>query len=317
MIAGALWLAACGGHASDGEGRPIETRATGAEAPVVAEAPPALVEPVADTSGAAVPDDPMAQPSVEALIAVLEPVAAQGTTSAGMPSIHASVAACRAPPEALRDDEHCALESTAAWDARTERWIVLDVDFSEGGPEHWALSSETASEARELGRGGVDRAGLAALPRATRGMERLAAPTSLVRRAATTEFSINAYAPLVELDGALDGWLLHLSTNADLDHPEHVLSLVRAADGQRVELGRRRAELSSCDGDGWTCGDDGHDCEADELRREGRLCVEPLGISLVALSPDGRSLLVQGTRQVAGHGGYPPHHWVAAIPELP
>ena len=127
---------------------------------------------------------------------------------------------------------------------------------------------------------------------------------------ARRSFSIVELPVLVSLGGALAGSHLWIETSTDLDHPEHILTRVDGA--TRVELGRRVAELAPCDGDGWYCeADPDHDCTPAQLRAEGRLCVAPVGIDGVAIA--GGTLVVVGTVAVAGHGGYPPFHWVVPL----
>jgi hypothetical protein len=221
----------------------------------------------------------------------------------------AALAACPDPV-----DGDCALASTAVWNAQASQWIVLDVDYSEGGPESVQLVAAAPGTETVLATHAADRAGVGVIRRALRPYARLAAPANLVTEAARVEFSSSEYAPLVALGAPLDGWLLWLSTNDDLDHAEHVLSLVNRADRRTVELSRQPAELTPCDGDGWTCeARPDEDCTAAELRAENRLCVQPRGIDFVGLSDDHASLLVMGIRLVAGDGGEPPHHWVAPI----
>jgi hypothetical protein len=230
------------------------------------------------------------------------------TTPLSTPS--ASVAACTDP-----GGDDCMIDSAAVWDPAGLRWIVLEVDGSEGGPEAARLIAATPGGDTVLASHAIDRAGLGVLRRATRPFSRLSAPTDRVSEASSTEFSSSTFATLVALDGPLTGWLLGLSTNDDLDHPEHVLRLLRREDGLEVELARRAAELTPCDGDGWTCAahPDAAECTAAELRAEGRLCVQPQSIGFVGLSDDGSSLLVLGIRIVAGDGGYPAHHWVVSM----
>lgn len=302
-LAGALALSACGG-ASEG-------------APPARDAP----RPIAHAEAAPPPEEDRAQATaspdpLDALIMGLEPPepASSAASATRAPrTLAEALVGCTANPA---EDEYCAMTSVAAFDAATSRWIVLDIDVSEGGPESAWLGVVTPSEEEVVYQGNLTPRRLAAARRAlTSQRSSLPLATNLVNERSVVEFSINAYAPLASLSGPLDGWLVQLETVVDLDHPEHVLRLIRRSSREAIELARRAAPRTSCDGDGFYC--EAHEdepCTEDELRAEDRLCVQPFGIDRVWLSSDRATLLVGGTMQVAGHGGYPPFHWVVELP---
>lgn len=217
------------------------------------------------------------------------------------------------PGEELIDwYERCGIGTTMAYDADRGLWVVLAVDRGEGGPEAFTLHEATAAGSREVFSGPVEPAAIDSLRSRLAPLGALPAPTNIVTSCALAEYSLGAYVPLVGLGGPLEGWLLYLETTEDLDRPEHVLWLVSSDGARRHELGRRPAQTGPCDGGGYHCEATDSECSAAELRAEGRLCVEPAGIELVAVADDALALL--GGIVVAGHGGYPSFFWVVALP---
>lgn len=264
-----------------------------------------------DAAGEASEPPPQMDPprTVEELRAELEPV-----RPVLWPPLRDAFRSCR-PPRVLSEraidawHEHCEIGSVAGWDASAGRWLILELDRSEAEIERARLvaASPEGDEVRVSGEWSPMLAS-EMLPR----IEHVHAPVvSIVRARALESFSIVEYATLVELAEPLAGWHLHLATNRDLDRPEHVLALIDPS-GRRIELARRTAELGPCDGDGYFCEAREDECTPAELRAEGRLCVQPLGIDDVAVR-DG-TLLVMGTGARAGHGGAPAFHWVARLP---
>lgn len=234
------------------------------------------------------------------------------------PAIGGALATCP-PPRGASDDamgefyEGCLVRSMASWDDREHRWTILDVHASEGGIERIVVLTATADGESEVLATDLSPAALQRLRSVLRRARGRSA--NLVTEVVLTDFSLGQYAPLVSLGGPLAGMRLYLETIADLDAPEHVLWLLDASGG-RTELSRRPAEHTPCDGGGWWCeaaGAEEEECTPQQLRAEGRLCVEPWGIEGVAAAEG--TLVVLGTRQVAGHGGYPPFHWVVRLPD--
>jgi len=264
------------------------------------------------------PENPRPEPSnapddsLESLSARLSPVHVRPG-----PSLQASVEACP-PPTGTGDDafldwyEACGIGSALMHSRDGARWVGLAVDFSEGGPEGFVLWERRGRRERELLHGEVDPANVARLLQHAGRTTRLVTARSLVRATATTYYSLNEYPALVELGPPLEAWRVWLETTDDLDRPEWVLWLF-APDGARHELARREAEVGPCDGGGWWCEETGDECDAAGLRAENRLCVLPASVTLVALA--GRHLGILGGVQVAGHGGYPPFHWITALPD--
>lgn len=256
--------------------------------------------------------DPPTQPTVEALLAALAP-------SSGRPWVALSDAmdTCPAPRDQSDDAMldwygSCGIPQVAGWDARRRRWLVLDAAYSEGGLEAVTLvaaspTTDTVLLSSELGPDLISQL-------ATRLRPHTVAAVNLITERADTTFSLSEFTVLVTLGGDLSGSHLYLETVVDLDHPQHVLWLLSPS-GQRIELARQPARYTACDGDGWYCeatGAEGEDCTPEELRAEGRLCVEPWSIHGVAA--EGGTLIVLGTRIVAGDGGYPAFHWVVRLP---
>lgn len=268
--------------------------------PVVAQTPaPGRQETVAERARARLLDAPR-------LIARLQ---RQGA-SPRLVRLRESLARC---PDA--DAEGCIVLRAAGYDAATREWVVLDLDASEGGVESFRLVGASHTAERVVLEGALDRPQAAALRRALRRYGALALPRTLVRAVAETEHSLNTYAPLVALEGGAVLWI-----ETRYEPPEHVLHLMRRdGAGDRV-LDRRSASRVPCHPElghpelGQCAGDDGAQdeerCTDEALASRGELCVEPLSIEHVLRSPDGSSLLVLGTRQVAGHGGYPQYHWI-------
>lgn len=215
----------------------------------------------------------------------------------------------------IRPAGRCKVWQTAAYSPEREAWLVLAVDYGEG----WATGAELIQD------DGDDRKRVlesdaeppTALRRRLARFQDLAAPDDLIADQALSMFSLSYYAELVSLSAPLDGWVLWLETTG-LETREQRLWLVHPERDERHVLGRRPAQVGPCDGGGYWCErkeeDPDAECTDADLEAEGRLCTEPDGIELVALAPDG-TLLVQGTHQVAGHGGYPPFHWVVELPE--
>lgn len=202
--------------------------------------------------------------------------------------------------------EECEVQDTLA---RTpEGWLLLTSDRSEGGLETLFVHLDH----REIFTGGFDGDSVDRVRELFAGHSD-AAPANVITEVAGAEFSLNEYAPLVGLGGPLTPWLLWLEPVQDLDRPEWVLWLIARDDLTKHELARRPANVTPCDGGGWYCGPDEDECTAAQLRAEGRLCVQPIGIDVVAVHEG--SLALMGTRQVAGHGGYPPMHWVVQLSE--
>ncbi|MFO0710240.1 MAG: hypothetical protein U0353_10395 [Sandaracinus sp.] len=307
----ALASSACGGastEAGSDSTTAAEETAQGSTAPTAPESPePAASEPTIASSTA-----PQSTPTIAEL---------RGTLAAVTPSPprapRAALADCPPPSDASDDalqafSESCSIRPMAM--RERDAWLVLRADSSEGGVESVFVMRTRPGEDDETVVGGALAPTLLPQVRAALRRARTSA-RSIVARAATTQFSLSEYPVLVELGAPLDGALLFLETTVDLAHPEHILRFV-GADGTEVELGRADATLVACDGDGWTChqgADEGDDCTADDLRAEGRLCVEPWSIDSVHVS--GRELLVIGTVIVAGDGGYPSFHWASRLPE--
>lgn len=298
LVAGLL---GCGGRAAT---RPAAERGTGGAEHEVMAPPDDIDERAAPVTSGPVPPElveTLAPPRREVRWTELDEV----TTDC-------------APPADTSEDalvlwyEGCQPPATAAYDASAGAWIVLDVDYSEGGAEGYALSLSTPSAERSLRSAGVEPAAIEALSREL-ATHAAPPPAQLVTKWAEAQFSLNAYAPLVELGGPLEGWRLWIATNDDLDHPEHVLWIV-SRDGTRAHtLGRRSATTGPCDGGGYWCEATRSQCDAAGLRAEDRLCIQPLGIERVAFAEG--TIAIQGTVQVAGHGGYPGFHWVARLPD--
>ena len=296
------WLLACqrqqAVESTSGGAEPVE-----AQPDVERAAAPAAHEPVETTMEA---DDA----SFESLVTRIEPTQPGPTLT-----LQAAVESCPPPHGTDRDArldwfDTCDLRSTLAHDREGSRWVGLVVDYSEGGPEGFVLWEWTPRRERELLRAEVSPLEVGNLLRRVQ-RERLVAAENIVRGAATTLFSLNEYAPLVELGAPLAGWRLWIETTDDLDRPEHVAWLF-SAEGTRHELARRVGELGPCDGDGFWCEATDAECDEAGLRAENRLCVLPVGVVRVAVA--GGTLGVLGGIQVAGHGGYPPFHWMISLP---
>jgi hypothetical protein len=277
---------------------------------------PATVEPAPDPrplepAPADQPDEDEDVPSLAALVGELAPVPPRaGGTALG--------ALLRCPH--LYED--CSLASAAAYDESSRRWVSLEVEFGEGSAERAWLALVSPTETTVLHRDDLEvgagyRVNLRELERAMRPYAALTTPPPMVTETAHATFSLNTYPVLAALAEPLEGKLLYLETSRDLDDPVAILWLVDRRTREKVELGRRPARRGPCDGGGYVCnvnGDSDAPCTDEELRAEGRLCVQPLGIRTVAVAPDRSSLFVLGIRQVAGHGGYPPFSWVVALP---
>jgi hypothetical protein len=279
---------------------------------------PSTVEPAGQDPGPPEPA-PTAQPPVEAdavpsldtLVGELEPVRlGDGGTALG------SLLRC---PNIYED---CSLASRAAYDESARRWVSLEVEFGEGTAESVRLALVTPGERtvvydHDLEGDDAFRVNLRPLVRAMRPYAALTTARSIVTETAYATFSLNTYTVLAALADPLAGKLLYLETSTDLDDPVAILWLVDRGTLEKTELARRPTRRAPCDGDGYYCdahADTDMPCTAEELRAEGRLCVEPLGIGTVAVAPDRSSLFVLGIRQVAGHGGYPPFSWAVALP---
>jgi hypothetical protein len=210
----------------------------------------------------------------------------------------------------------CHLSTATAFDPRSGQFSMLIVDASEGGPEAFRLvRAGRADDPERVLQGPVEPETVEELHRRVRDAGPLMALPSLRDEASWSAFSLNRYAPLVTLAAPLRGWTVYIESARDLDRPEHVLWLV-ARDGSVAHaLDRRPAPLGPCDAEGHWCRRTQAECGAEGLRSEGRLCVLPLGIDAVYVSPSGHLLAVTGTVQVAGHGGYPGFGWVAALPD--
>lgn len=219
-----------------------------------------------------------------------------------------SIVPC-APLEAEGD---CDLRASAAFDPSRGEWVTLGVDSSEGGPESITIAAHDGTNRRVLHEGDVSAGSLARARRIVRGYRNLPEPTNLVEQRAIDQFSLNMFARLVSLRAPLDGWLLMTETTETVPE-EEVLVLVRGDGSDRRVLARRPASVGSCDGGGFWCERLQRECTLEELRAENRACAQPMSLDFVALAENGL-LLAQGTRQVAGHGGYPPAAWVVSLP---
>lgn len=280
-------LLACGSPAT-----PVEE-----PAPPIAEAPAPIEEPPA----------PEPEPPPSPLAALIESMAETQPEPAGR-TFATALDGCRRV-----DADECTIETLTGFDGG--RWLVLEADRGEAGVESAALLRVAVSGDDEVIAGGpLDARMLASIRRALGRFRSQPVVPSLVRARATAEWSITQYAPLVALGAPLEGWLLYLETIENLDAPEHVLRLVKRDLSETIELARRTAPHTPCDGDMWFCDAHEGECTAAELRAEDRLCVQPFGIERVALAPDRATLFVGGTRAVAGHGGYPPFHYAVELP---
>lgn len=288
---------------------------TASRPPAAARTEPVIATPTSSESAAvevAAPadterSDEVDPESFEGLVAQLAEPPRTDHPVAALRPLHASIVPCDV------EEEDCDLRSSAAFDTARREWVVFSVDFGEGGPEGFVISALDGSGAgRELLEGRIEREPLRRAAQLLRRYRALPAPTSLIERSAYATFSLNEYAKLVSLGGPLAGWLL-TTESTEAPPEEEILILVRPDGSERHELARRAAAVDSCDGDGMWCESLQRECTLEELRAEGRACVEPMSIEYVALA-DNVLLLVQGVRQVAGHGGYPPTTWVVSLP---
>lgn len=223
------------------------------------------------------------------------------------------------PARRPRQEEHewysgCRLRNSARFDPDQGAWVVLRVDESEQGPDSFELAIQGRGYTRSVLAAQVSSRSIARLKRALRHFEDLTEPENLVRAVTQREISLNAYAPMVRLGGLLEGWLLHVRTSQDLNQPEYVAWLIEEGGTTMHELARMPAIPGACDGDGYYCLNTDDMCDDAGLRAEGRLCVTPFGIDSVSLAPDHSSLMIGGTRHVAGHSGYPSVPWTVEVP---
>ncbi len=219
------------------------------------------------------------------------------------PTVHDAWSAC--------NDEApgCDFVHALSYAPETHEWIAFDGDYSEGGLESIWVGRLTPTTERSILEGSWNDARRRALRTTIMEVPNHPSIADLVDGRGSAEFSLNTYSPLVTLAPPLEGWALHIEST-QTDHAEYVMRLLKRDGSEMIELGRRPAQHGPCDGDGWGCEED---CTEEELREEVPVCVEPLGIGGVAISPDRESMFVDATIQVAGHGGYPPYRWVVAL----
>ncbi len=85
----------------------------------------------------------------------------------------------------------CTLPRTAAHDDARGLWIVLDVDYSEGGMESFALFEASATSSTPIVEGSADPADTRRLSRSIARLSSLTVAPNLVTGIATTELSLN------------------------------------------------------------------------------------------------------------------------------
>lgn len=212
------------------------------------------------------------------------------------------------------DADACDISPGIGWDRRRRRFVILEVDASEGGPDRARVILATPSSRSEVYAGEIGEAGFPGLDRALRPYLRGPVLPDITRETSAEQFSLNSYAPLVSLGAPLDGRVIYVQVQPTQAGADNVLYLA-ASDGRgAIELARTPAGDGDNQSDWWCEGAVDNACTPELLRALGRWVPLPIGIDHVVLSPNGRWLAVLGTVQVPGHGGYPSVSFVVEVP---
>lgn len=223
-----------------------------------------------------------------------------------LPAFSGAIDTCRDPANA-----ECTVTRTAGYDTRHSRWVVFDVDPGEYAPGPVWLGTATLTEEVATFQGAVTRARVSALRRALTANRAVTPGANLVARATQISYSITGYNALVALGGDLEGWAMWIDpAGANQGYALHLIRVDQS--GDRV-LAQTSADAHCHDGDSVDGEDAASSDSGTDAAPPARAC-SPIGIDAVLLSPDRTSLLVLGTRAMAGHGGAPGMHWLVPMP---
>jgi hypothetical protein len=255
---------------------PPAAPATSLPAPSASAATPPLASSVAPAAGDHEPLPERASVMVERL----EPRKAR--------SVRSIARAC---------DEESTLElkSTGAFDRRSGRWVVVDVEHDLGEPPRikWAGFVPVSGEEEEI-RAKRDEPPTSICSALTHDADLVDTP-DLVDANAFEHYATGAASSLVRFDS----WLLYLGES---EHGDDALHLFRPGGSDHAVIMRRPARVGAFQVTACRRGDD-PETSCSPFRAY-------LGITAVRRAPDRRSLLVQGHAGPPGHAYSGPFHWI-------
>lgn len=257
-------------------------RATSLPTPSVAPAMSSLPAPSAAPAIAA--DEPLPE-RVSAMVAWLEPTKAQPVRSVA---------------RACDDEDVLELESMGAFDRRSARWVVVDVEHDLGEPPRikWAgfVPVSGTGDETEI-RASHDGSAASICSALTRNADLVETP-NLVDAKAYEHHATGAASSLVQFDS----WLLYVGES---EHGADALHLFRRNGHDHAVIMRKPARIGAFQGAA---------CHAGNSPEFSCLPLRAyLGITAVRRAPDGRSLLVQGYAAPADHEYSGPFHWVVPL----
>jgi hypothetical protein len=258
---------------------PPAAPATSLSAPSVLPATPPLASSVAPAAG---DHEPLPE-RASAMVDQLRPTEVR--------SVRSIAGACD-------DGSTLELKSTGAFDRRSARWVVVDVEHDLGEPPRikWAGFVPVSGEEEEV------RASRAEPPTSicsalTRDADLVDTP-DLVDANAFEHYATGAASSLVRFDS----WLLYLGES---EHGDDALHLFRPGGDDHTVIMRRPARIGAFQVTACRRGD-APDTSCSPFRAY-------LGITAVRRAPDRRSLLVQGHAGPPGHAYAGPFHWVVPL----
>jgi hypothetical protein len=226
------------------------------------------------------------------LLAQLRPAKAR----AGGPTV---ARACESGKNALE------LESTAAFDQKNARWIVIDVqrELSEPPRIAWAgfvSTTQSREETSKRGKRAARERSRTSLCRAIAGDPNVIETPNLIDASALESYATGGASSLVRFDS----WLLYANPSESGDDELHLFK----PDGREHNVIARKAGLVGPFDAGSCRTGSPSDFGCTPMRAY-------LGITAVRLAPDGRTLLVQGYAGPPDHEHSGSFHWVVELAE--
>lgn len=200
----------------------------------------------------------------------------------------------------------CQLELTRR---SADGWVRVHMDYSEGGPESFELVVTSRGEQQSVMRGGPFPSHLRCLAAVLSGLPG-DTPPNLASNPTTSTFSLNTYPGSVELSGPFQGARLSVEFRLVGTRGQARLTLTRG--DATLHLGTLEVGATACpEVSEPVCFLDEDDCSLARLQEAGELCPQPFSLNAVYYA--GGELAIAATRQVAGHGGYPPEWHVVPL----